>query len=184
MPFFYQAGSVKSSFFTFHLSIGISWTQNCMMAACRGWAFWQKYSKCSTTRGGHHTVLKCRKGTCTKTTKKKTFDSQARSSPYTPRLSEANPRLWFCIVVTGTSWWTCKSHLRLNNSNFHLGFKSHIPLDMIFLHIHKEQVHKVASHLWLFWRSDDPSICYEHTHNPWLSYSLVKCCHVGQMLVD
>ena len=32
----------------------------------------------------NHAVLKCRKGTCTKTTKKKTFDYEARSSPHTP----------------------------------------------------------------------------------------------------
>ncbi len=46
--FVVQAGmGVKSFFLAFNLSMDMSWTQNCVMAACGGWAFW-KNSRPST----------------------------------------------------------------------------------------------------------------------------------------
>ena len=44
------------------------------------------YAKCSTNRGCHHALLRCRKGPCTKTTIKKTLDSGTRWGPRTPGL--------------------------------------------------------------------------------------------------
>ncbi len=47
------------------------------------------FANSSTWRGGHHAVLKCWKGPCTKTTNRKTFDSGTGSSWHTPRLIRA-----------------------------------------------------------------------------------------------
>ncbi len=57
-------------------------------------------------RGGHNALLKCRLGPCTKTTNKKTFDSENGSSLGTPHLTG----LEWPVSILDHSKFSCVSH--------------------------------------------------------------------------
>ncbi len=109
-PKFARPGSGVKSFFDGVIGrYPLLTPQNCMMAHSGCWAFSKKwiFSKCSTWRGDHHALLKGRKGPCTKTTKRKTFDSKARLSPGTTWLLVQYQQTWLAEFVTCLSHYPC-----------------------------------------------------------------------------
>ena len=117
--------------------------QNCMMAPSAGWAFWihvtrfdktSIFSKCSTSGGGHHTVLSSRHAHWPIKSKKKTFDSDSRLvakntillPDYSRDITDKSCKYLSLHIEalnqTFSIFWTFTGHLAALNQNFESKF--------------------------------------------------------------